>query len=180
MKSIKRRRLLKVAAVASATVIANANAKTIVRYTKPNGEPDHGMVFDFSGLEEAEWVPSVLPEKKKYKDLVGDVFWVRYDDDGPMVDLTLEKVINIAEHAFVLRFHTLDPRKLDSVTHLVEHHRLGRLPMLLVPNPITETDHLEGFMIGGEKKVASEFYYEVTINHTPIPDELNARVPVRE
>ena len=172
MQSDQRRWLLKATVLASTAAITGF--KTAYRPVNPN----NGMIFDFANLENPEWVKSELPQKLAFKALVGDVFWVRFDDYEPMVNITLEEVITLSEYAFLLRFHTSDSRKLTQVTHFIEHATLGSIPMFLVANPITESEHLEGFMLGGELKKASDHYYEAIFDHMPLTAKQKALIPV--
>lgn len=168
MKSILRRSFLKT----GAAVFAGLSSGVVL------ATQDNGMAFEFANLENSEWVKNAPPEKLAFEELVGDVFWARHDDYEPMVNLTLQDVITTGDYSFILRFHTSDTRRLNQVTHLVEHAGLGRTAMFLTANPVTDTEHLEGFDIDGEAREPSDFYYEASFSYMTLSAEQKTNIPI--
>ena len=172
MQSIFRRKILKIGVVSGVAALSGWKSTLAI------ADSVNGMVFNFDNLEKPEWVNNKSPEKLIYQVLIGDVFWVRLDDFEPMVDLVLTEIITIDDYSYILRFHTNDSRELSQITHLVENPTLGRTPMFLVLNPITESEHLQGFGLDGVQKKANDFYYEFAINHTPVPMDQRSKIPL--
>ena len=157
--STSRRQILKSGLVAGASLISGVKAKLAVAGGSCSEMLTHRNVA------ELDLVPQSFNTRQKFNTLIGDVFYVDMGPADSALPLHLQKLIDVDADTYIVVFTTRDGRRLAQDTYTINHPTIESMPVFMGPNPITQTEHLEGFIKGGKQKTPKRFYYEAVFNH---------------
>ena len=160
---MRKRRLevVRTAAVLIGIVLLGIWTGRVLAFTPASG------MFPFANLESSRMVYIELPDRMSFREVRGDQFHVDMGPDAIPMQLTLIQNISLNDNTFLLRFRSLDQRKLANDTYLLEHQLLGPMPIFLTHNPVSGDVYLERFLLGGEQEEARKKIYEAIINLPP-------------
>ena len=124
--------------------------------------PASGM-FPFANLEASRMVYIEYPDRIGFNRARAGVFKVDMGPDARPMRLKLVRVIPLSGSTYVLKFRSWDRRKLENDTYLLEHRRLGPMPLFLTHNPVRGKIYRERFLRGGKQKIARKKIYEAIV-----------------